>query len=144
MHDEIINQAREILTQRLYRTDALISPQDTASYLALQLGDLEREVFSVIFLDNQNHVLSYQEMFHGSIATTTVYPREIARQALKLNAAAVICSHNHPSGNAEPSTQDKAITLIIQKVMELIEVRLVDHIVVGGGQTASFAERGWL
>lgn len=143
MHDEIINQAREILTQRLYRTDALASPQDTASYLALQLGDREREVFSVIFLDNRNHVLSYQEMFHSSIATTPVYPREIARQALKLNAA-VICSHNHPSGNAEPSGQDKAITLKLQKVMELIEVRLLDHIVVGGGQTVSFAERGWL
>lgn len=135
MHDEIINQAREILTQRLYRTDVLASPQDTASYLALQLGEREREVFSVMFLDNRNHVLHYQEMFHGSIATTAVYPREIARQALKLNAAAVICSHNHPSGNAEPSTQDKAITLRIQKIMELIEVRLVDHIVVGGGQT---------
>ncbi|ELM3723333.1 hypothetical protein RYR28_002111 [Edwardsiella piscicida] len=81
---------------------------------------------------------------HGSIATTTVYPREIARQALNLNAAAIICSHNHPSGNAELSTQDKSITLRIQKVMELIEVRLVDHIVVGGGQTVSFAERGWL
>ena len=144
MHDEIINQAREILTQRLYRTDTLASPQDTSSYLALQLGDREHEVFSVIFLDNRNHVLNYQEMFHGSIATTPVYPREIARQALKLNAAGVICSHNHPSGNAEPSAQDKAITLNIQKVMELIEVRLVDHIVVGGGQTVSFAERGWL
>ncbi|HBL7323257.1 DNA repair protein RadC [Enterobacter kobei] len=144
MHDEIINQAREILTQRLYRTDALTSPQDTASYLALQPGDQEQEVFSVIFLDNQNHVLRYQEMFHGNIATTTVYPREIARLALKLNAAAIICSHNHPSGNAKPSTQDKSLTLGIQKVMELIEVRLVDHIVVGGGQTVSFAERGWL
>lgn len=99
MHDEIINQAHEILTQRLYRTDALTSPQDTASYLALQLGDWEQEVFSVIFLDNRNYVLNYQEMFHGSIATTTVYPREIARQALKLNAAAIICSHNHPSSN---------------------------------------------
>lgn len=144
MHDEIINQARELLTQRLYRTDSLSSPRDTESYLALQLGDREHEVFSVIFLDNQNHVIKYQEMFHGSIATTSVHPREIARQALKLNAAAVICSHNHPSGNAEPSGQDKAITLKIQKVMELIEVRLLDHIVVGGGKTVSFAERGWL
>ncbi|WOZ77121.1 JAB domain-containing protein [Kosakonia sacchari] len=83
-------------------------------------------------------------MFHSSIATTTVSPREIARQALKLNTATVICSHNHPSGNAEPSGQDKTITLNIQKVMGLIEVRLVDHIVVVGGQTVSFAETGWL
>lgn len=144
MHDVIINQAREILTQRLYRTDALSSPQDTESYLALQLGDREQEVFSVIFLDNRNHVISYQEMFYGSITTTPVFPREIARLALKLNAAAVICSHNHPSGNAEPSVQDKAITMKIQKVMELAEVRLVDHIIIGGGQAISFAERGWL
>ncbi|MFS2221015.1 RadC family protein [Pantoea sp. B65] len=144
MHDEIINQARELLTQRLYRTDSLTSPRDTESYLALQLGDREHEVFSVIFLDNQNHVIKYLEMFHGSIATTSVHPREIARQALKLNAAAIICSHNHPSGIAEPSDIDKVITLKIQQVMGLIEVRLLDHIVVGGGQTVSFAERGWL
>lgn len=98
MHDEIINQAREILTQRLYRADTLASPHDIANYLALQLGDREQEMFSVIFLVNRNHVLNYQEMFHVSIATTTVYPREIARQALKLNVAAVICSQNHPFG----------------------------------------------
>lgn len=82
MHDEIINQAREILTQRLYRTDTLASPQDTASYLALQLGDREQEVFSVIFLDNRNHVLNYQEMFHGSIATTPVYPARLPGRRL--------------------------------------------------------------
>lgn len=144
MHDEIINQAREILTQRLYRTDSLTSPRDTESYLALKLGEREQEVFGVIFLDNQNHVIEYQEMFFGSVSTVGVHPREIARQALKLNAAAVICSHNHPSGKAEPSQQDKAITLKIQNVMALIDVRLVDHIVVGGGKTVSFAERGWL
>lgn len=144
MHDEIINQAREILTQRLYRTDSLTSPRDTESYLALKLGEREQEVFSVIFLDNQNHVIEYQEMFFGSASSVGVHPREIARQALKLNAAAVICSHNHPSGKTEPSQQDKAITLKIQNVMALIDVRLVDHIIVGGGQTVSFAERGWL
>lgn len=93
MHDEIINQAREILTQRLYRTDSLTSPRDTKSYLALQLGEREQEVFSVIFLDHQNHVIKYQEMFFGSTSTVGVHPREIARQALKLNAATVICSH---------------------------------------------------
>lgn len=96
MHNEIINQAREILTQRLYRTDTLASLHDIANYLALQIGDREQEVFSVIFLVNRNHVLNYQEMFHGSIATITVSSREIARQALKLNAEAVIYSQNHP------------------------------------------------
>ena len=83
-------------------------------------------------------------MFYGTIASTGVYPREIARLALRLNAAAVICSHNHPSGHPEPSAADRAITERIQQAMELIDVRLLDHIVVGGGRTVSFAERGWL
>lgn len=143
MHD-IVNQARELLTAQLFRTESLCSPKETESYLALQLGDREQEVFSVIFLDNQNRVIKYQEMFFGTIASTSVYPREIARLALKLNAAAIICSHNHPSGYPEPSGADKAITERIQQAMELIEVSVLDHIVVGGGRTVSLAERGWL
>lgn len=143
MHD-IINEARELLTQRLYRNESLGSPRETESYLALQLGDREQEVFAVIFLDSQNQVLQYKEMFYGSIASASVYPREIARLALRLNAAAVICSHNHPSGHPEPSEADRNITGRIREAMELIEVRVLDHIVVGGGQTVSFAERGWL
>ncbi|HIC2037005.1 TPA: RadC family protein [Enterobacter soli] len=143
MHD-IIHQARELLTQRLYRNESLNSPCETESYLALQLGDREQEVFAVVFLDSQNHVIQYREMFHGTIASTTVYPREIARLALSLNAAAVICSHNHPSGHPEPSEADRAITERIQQTMELVDVHVLDHIVVGGGQTVSFAKRGWL
>ncbi|WP_313048287.1 RadC family protein [Atlantibacter subterraneus] len=143
MHD-IINQARELLTARLYRNESLGSSRETESYLALQLGDREQEVFSVIYLDSQNRVIQYREMFHGTIASTAVYPREIARLALRLNAAAVICSHNHPSGYPEPSGTDRAITKRIQEAMELIDVRVVDHIVVGGGKTVSFADRGWL
>lgn len=143
MH-EIINQARELLTARLYRNESLRSPEETESYLALQLGDREHEVFAVIFLDSQNQVLQYKEMFYGSIASTSVYPREIARLALRLNAAAVICSHNHPSGHPEPSAADRTITERIKNSMELIDVRVLDHVVVGGGRTVSFAERGWL
>ncbi|HCB1495075.1 TPA: DNA repair protein RadC [Citrobacter braakii] len=143
MHD-IINQARELLTARLYRNDSLGSPKETESYLALQLGDREQEVFAVIFLDNRNQVLQYKEMFFGTLASTSVYPREIARLALRLNAAAVICSHNHPSGHPEPSAADRKITERIKNSMELIDVRVLDHVVVGGGRTVSFAERGWL
>ena len=143
MHD-IINQARELLTARLYRNESLGSPKETESYLALQLGDREQEVFAVIFLDNRNQVLKYKEMFFGSIASTSIYPREIARLALRLNAAAVICSHNHPSGHPEPSAADRKITERIKNSMELIDVRVLDHVVVGGGRTVSFAERGWL
>ncbi|MGX6610836.1 RadC family protein [Enterobacter kobei] len=143
MHD-IINQARELLTARLHHNESLGSPKETESYLALQLGDREQEVFAVIFLDNRNQVLQYKEMFYGSIASTSVYPREIARLALRLNAAAVICSHNHPSGHPEPSAADRIITERIKNSMELIDVRVLDHVVVGGGRTVSFAERGWL
>ncbi|MEH3174230.1 DNA repair protein RadC [Enterobacter quasiroggenkampii] len=143
MHD-IINQARELLTARLYRNESLGSPKETESYLALQLGDREQEVFAVIFLDNRNQVLEYKEMFFGTLASTSVYPREIARLALCLNAASVICSHNHPSGHPEPSAADRAITERIQQTMELIDVRVLDHIIVCGGQTVSFADRGWL
>lgn len=143
MHD-IINQARELLTARLYRNESLGSPSETESYLALQLGDRKHEVFAVIFLDSQNRVIQYREMFHGTISSTMVYPREIARLALRLNAAAVICSHNHPSGHPEPSVADMTITGRIKDAMELIDVRVLDHVVVGGGRTVSFAERGWL
>lgn len=143
MHD-IINQARELLTARLYRNDSLGSPKETESYLALQLGDREQEVFAVIFLDNRNQVLQYKEMFFGTLASTSVYPREIARLALRLNAAAIICSHNHPSGHPEPSGADRTITERIRQALELVDVRVLDHIVVGGGRTVSFAERGWL
>lgn len=143
MHD-IINEARELLTARLYRNESLGSPREAESYLALQLGDREHEVFAVIFLDSQNRVIQYREMFHGTISSTMVYPREIARLALRLNAAAVICSHNHPSGHPEPSAADRTITGRIKDAMELIEVSVLDHIVVGGGRTVSFAERGWV
>jgi DNA repair protein RadC len=143
MHD-IINEARELLTARLYRNESLRSPKETESYLALQLGDREQEVFAVIFLDNRNQVLQYKEMFFGTIASTSVHPREIARLALRLNASAVICSHNHPSGHPEPSAADRAITECIRQDLELVDVRVLDHIVVGGGRTVSFAERGWL
>ncbi|MGC6093814.1 RadC family protein [Citrobacter portucalensis] len=143
MHD-IINQARELLTARLYRDESLGSTKETENYLALQLGDREQEVFAVIFLDNRNQVLQYKEMFFGTLASTSVYPREIARLALRLNAAAVICSHNHPSGHPEPSGADRSITERIQRALGLVDVRVLDHIVVGGGQTVSFAERGWI
>lgn len=143
MHD-IIDQARELLTQRLYRNQSLGSPRETESYLALQLGDREQEVFAVIFLDSQNRIIQYREMFHGTIASTAVYPREIARLALLLNAAAIICSHNHPSGHPEPSEANRVITERIKNTMALVDVRVLDHVVVGGGQTVSFAERGWL
>ncbi|MDS7719146.1 DNA repair protein RadC [Pantoea ananatis] len=143
MHD-IINQARELLTARLYRNESLGSPKETESYLALQLGDREHKVLGVIFLDSQNRIIQYRGLFHGTISSTVVYPREIARLALLLNAAAVICCHNHPSGHPKPSAADRTITGYIKDAMELIDVRVLDHIVVDGGQTVSFAERGWL
>ena len=122
----------------------LESPQITLNYLSSQLAHQEREIFVVIFLDNQHRVLSVQKMFSGSLSSVEVHPREIAREALKFNAAALILAHNHPSGHAEPSLADKEVTGQIQNVCMLLNIRLLDHLVIGKGQYVSFAERGWL
>ena len=122
----------------------LESPQITLNYLSSQLAHQEREIFVVIFLDNQHRVLSVQKMFSGSLNSVEVHPREIAREALKFNAAALILAHNHPSGHAEPSLADKEVTGQIQNVCMLLNIRLLDHLVIGKGQYVSFAERGWL
>ncbi|HEM8180722.1 TPA: DNA repair protein RadC [Providencia rettgeri] len=139
-----INEVREYLSSRLYLTDQLTSPQTTYDFLAVQLGDKEQEVFSVIYLNAQNQVIQYVEMFNGTINHTNVYPREIAKLALKLNAASIICAHNHPSGTVTPSKSDIKITDKLKTVMQLFDITLLDHIIVAGGETMSFAEKGLL
>lgn len=126
------------------RENALLNPKITQHYLHNLLVHHEREVFLVLFLDNQNRVIRHQEMFAGSISSVVVYPREIVREALKANAAAIILAHNHPSGNAEPSNADRLTTDQIVKACQLLEIRVLDHLVVGRGECVSFAERGWL
>lgn len=130
--------------QALRRADALTSPAQCARYLRLRLRRREREVFAVVFLDSQHRVIEYEELFQGTVDGTTVHPREVVRAALKHNAAAVILAHNHPSGVAEPSQADVRITERLRQALSLIDVRVLDHLVVGDLEVTSLAERGML
>lgn len=116
----------------------------SADFFRAKLAGREREIFAVAFLNNQYQLLAYDEIFHGSVASVEVHPREIVRRALQLNAAAAILSHNHPSFSTEPSKADIDITARLKNVLEVVEVRLVDHIIVAGNETVSLAERGYL
>ncbi|GKV87456.1 UPF0758 protein [Pectobacterium carotovorum subsp. carotovorum] len=140
----IAELSRRLFFSRLAKEDAMLNPEATGQYLQLLLSRREREVFLVLFLDNQHHVIRHQEMFVGTINSVEVHPREIVREALKANAAALILAHNHPSGKAEPSQADRAITEQIVKACLLMEIRVLDHLVIGHGEFVSFAERGWI
>lgn len=140
----VLEMAKRHLAQELQRGDALTSPQLTQRYLLAQLRDRNHEVFACLFLDNQHRVIRYQELFHGTLDGAAVYPREVVKQALSQGAAAVILAHNHPSGVAEPSRADRAITDRLQQALALVDIRVLDHLVVGDGYCVSFAERGWL
>ncbi len=142
--DEIIAFAGELLTDRLRHTDTLSSPQHAKALLMARLARREREVFACLFLDNKHRLIEYEELFLGTIDGASVYPREIVKRALHHNAAAVILSHNHPSGVAEMSRADETITEKIVDILKVVDVRVLDHIVIGDGTTVSFAERGIL
>ena len=142
--EEIIAAAREHMSRRVRRGTSLSSPKATRDYLTLKLGTLEREVFAVIFLDKRHRLISYQEMFQGTIDGASVHPREVVKEALKQNAAAVILAHPHPSGVAEPSQADEFITPALSDALSLVDIRVLDHIIVAGGDTTSFAELGLL
>ncbi|HEI8868670.1 DNA repair protein RadC [Serratia sp. AKBS12] len=129
---------------QLAQENALLNPKVTHHYLQSLLAHREREVFLVLFLDNQHRVIRHQEMFTGTISCVVVHPREIVREALKANAAAIILAHNHPSGKAEPSHADRLITEQVTNACQLLEIRVLDHLVIGRGECVSFAERGWL
>lgn len=133
---------RRYLEAGLSRGDALTSPDATRRYLASRLRHHEREVFAALFLDNQHQLIACEELFHGTINRASVHPREVVRRALALNAAALIVAHNHPSGCAEPSAGDVEITHRLHAALELVDVRLLDHLVVGDREITSLAERG--
>jgi DNA repair protein RadC len=135
---------RRYLECRLRRGTALGCPTDTRRFLSARLRRHEHEVFACLFLDNRHRLIRFEELFRGTVNGASVYPREIAKRALHHNAAAIIIAHNHPSGVAEPSQADRAITSRIRDAMALIDVRLMDHFVVGDGEVVSFAERGWI
>lgn len=142
--DDIVAQALAILERRHRRGQPLSCPADTFAFLRLQLGELEREVFVVVFLDNRHRVLAREMLALGTIDGASVHPREVVKAALRHNAAAVILAHNHPSGVAEPSQADEHITRRLREAMQLVDVRVLDHVVVAAGGCVSFAERGLL
>ncbi|MCW8331956.1 DNA repair protein RadC [Photobacterium sp. SDRW27] len=141
--DRVLDAAAEILAARGFRGDQYCNPNATKDFLSCKLGSYEREVFAVMLLDNQHHMLEFKELFWGTIDSASVYPREVVKAVLNANAAAVIFAHNHPSGDAEPSQADRRITKRLQDALALIDVRVLDHIVVGK-EPVSFAERGYL
>jgi len=143
-----LQAARELaaraIGEQLSQRDALTSPTAVRDFLKHRLGGLPHEVFVVLLLDAQNRVLSVDEMFRGTLTQTSVYPREVVKAALRANAAAVIFAHNHPSGVAEPSRADEALTQSLKQALSLVDVKVLDHFIVAGTSTLSFAERGLL
>lgn len=135
---------RRYLAATLERNDVLTSPADTRNFLRARLRGYPHEVFACLFLDNRHRIISFDELFTGTIDSASVHPREVVRRALKHNAAAVILAHNHPSGIAEPSRSDEAITRRLSEALALIDVRVLDHLVIGDSEAVSFAERGLL
>lgn len=141
---DILDTARDILSSQLMRADALTSPDIVKNYLVTQFAGLEHEVFATLLLDNRHRVLRYEELFRGTIDGCSVHPREVVKTALHANAAALIFAHNHPSGIPEPSRADISLTKRLVDALALVDVRVLDHFIVGGVETVSFAERGLL
>lgn len=137
-----MEMARRVMDEPLRQGDPLRSPEDTRAYLRSRLGTYPHEVFAGLFLDNRHRVIRYLELFRGTIDGAAVYPREVVRQALEFNAAAVIFAHNHPSGVAEPSQSDISLTRRLKEALGLVDIRVLDHMVVGHGEVISLAERG--
>jgi DNA repair protein RadC len=137
-----LEMGRRFLAEKLKREVTLGSTRDTMDFLQAQLRDRKNEVFCALFLDNRHRVLAFEELFQGTLNGTAVYPREIIKRALKHNAGAVILVHNHPSGVAEPSRADELLTTRLREALTLVDIRLLDHLVVGDGEMVSFSERG--
>jgi DNA repair protein RadC len=140
----VVEMARRALAEQIRDRDAMSSPQAVRDYLRLSLGARPHEVFVAMFLDAQNRLLGCEELFRGTLTQTSVYPREVVKTALRYNAAGVIFAHNHPSGVAEPSRADELLTQTLKQALSLVEIKTLDHFIVAGAKTISFAERGLL
>lgn len=138
----VMEMARRALEEKLKSGDAMSSPKSVRDYLRLSLQGKKHEVFVAIFLDAQNRTIATEELFKGTLTQTSVYPREVVKRALYHNAAAIIFAHNHPSGIAEPSQADEILTQSLKQALALIDVKVLDHFIVGAGTAMSFAERG--
>lgn len=141
---EILHWAERILQKRFERSNYLTSPNATSEFLHVTFADDHRELFAMVLLNNQHSVIGYEILFLGTIDGAAVYPREVVKTALDYNAAAVIFTHNYPSGVAEPSQADRSITERLKRALDTIDVRVLDHLVVGGTEIVSFAERGFI
>lgn len=144
--DQIIAEAKQLLYKRMTsrKYDQFTSPGAVRDYLRLHLAERKQEIFYCLFLDSQHRLLDGRELFRGTIDGCSVYPREVVKATLEVNAAVVILAHNHPSGVAEPSTADRQITDRLKNALALVDVRVLDHFVVGDQDVISFAERGWI
>ncbi|WP_295882935.1 DNA repair protein RadC [uncultured Thiohalocapsa sp.] len=140
----VLELSRRYLRAEIEKRDVLTSPEAVRNYLKSRLRVLPHEVFACLFLDNRHRIIEYRELFRGTIDGASVHPREVVREAMRWNAAAVIFAHNHPSGVAEPSQADLRITERLRDALALVDVRVLDHIVIGEGGGTSFAERGLL
>ncbi len=139
-----LEMGRRHLQETLQKGDALSSPQAALNFLASKLRDCKHEVFACLFLDNRHRVINFREISHGTINGATIHPRTVLKQALSENAAAVILSHNHPSGISEPSQADRHLTKRLNEALALIDVKVLDHIIIGDGEHYSFSEHGLL
>ena len=138
----IFEMSRRALSEQLQQQDVLNSPQAVRDFIVLKLGNRNKEVFLVLFLDTQNRLVASEEMFSGSLTETSVYPREVVKRALHFNAAAVIFAHNHPTGIAQQSQADELLTKQLKQALNLVDVRVLDHFIVAGNNTLSFSEKG--
>lgn len=143
--ETILSAAEKILTRRFQRGENVSDPGAAGRILKMRLAHQQNEVFCVMFLDTRHRILSIEDLFHGTIDGCEVHPRVVAKRALELNAAAVILGHQHPSGNPEPSAADRAVTARLRKALETLDIRLLDHFVIGGADDpVSLAARGWI
>lgn len=142
--EQILDAAEAILRRRLERQGRIGEPSDAGNYLRARCAHLEHEVFGCIFLDTRHHIIAVETLFRGTVDGAEVHPREVAKRALMLNAAAVIAFHNHPSGNLEPSAADRSVTAQLVKSLKLLDIRVLDHIVVSAAGHTSLAARGWV
>ena len=142
--NEVIAAARRAMSRRIHRGVAMDSPRAVREFLTMKLGTLEHELFVVLLLDNRHRLIDYVELFRGTIDGASVHPREVVKLALARNAAALVLGHPHPSGAAEPSQADQLITQRLREALALVDIRVLDHVIIAGGEAVSFAERGLL
>ena len=142
--EDILEKASDILLEKINNSDVISNPKDTRTFLKFKLSTLEYEVFAVIFLNNRHRIITYKELFRGTIDGASVYPREVVKEALAVNATSIIIAHNHPSGSLRPSEEDIKLTKKIKQAGELLDIKVLDHIIAGENNYYSFADEGLL